>query len=184
MENPINDFLCSIEETNAIFNKSNKSQQRIMIVEDCLKRIKLQMLTPSKQRFLKVPDSLKDLDNIIVNKLFLNTNNCQVCAKGALFASFVGRVNNFESGLHFGNDTDDEAHIKLSNIFTHRQLSMIEMAFEGGKYLNYDLKGKPITFGLELSKKLYAFYYTYDNDIERLERICCNIIENNGTFKL
>jgi len=185
MENPtIKEFLCKIEETNATFKKSTKAEKRVMIVEDCLKRIQLQMIIPLRQRFLSL-DFLKDSEDVEVNKEFLNSNRCQVCAKGALFASYVGRTNNFLSGKKdFQNDSNDKPHIKLSEIFSHKQLSLIEFAFEGEKYLHQNLKGANISFPPSIRTKARDFYIKNGVSEERLIAICENIIRNKGTFIL
>jgi hypothetical protein len=114
----------------------------------------------------------------LVNQEKVNTKTCEVCAKGGLFVSYIGRVNNFSDDC-LGNDESNEAHKKLLEVFTLRQLAIIEYAFEGTQYIY------SVNIPYDLEKKLHKFYdENYDDDDKRLIKICENIIKNKGTFKI
>jgi hypothetical protein len=113
-----------------------------------------------------------------VTQTIVNTKTCEVCAKGGLFASYIGRVNNFSNEC-LGNEEDNEAHKKLLEVFTLRQLAIIEYAFEGSQYIN------SVSIPNDMQKKLEGFYdENFGDDDQRLIKICENIIKNKGTFKL
>lgn len=170
-EKKLQQFIKKIEKTNKIFNESTKAQKRVMIAQDCIDRIKCNLLTASTGSFITY-------NGWEVDQKLVNTTTCQVCAKGGLFASYIGRVNNFRDEC-LGNDERNEAHKKLREVFTLRQLAIIEYAFEGSQYI-YSVSLTP-----DMENKLEDFYdENYEDDDQRLIKICENIIKNKGTFKL
>ena len=182
-------LVARIEAENEIFDSLSKAEKRVRIAQDCLERIKLNLISPYTNNFL-YPASISVLQMNSNLKESVNSNiQCSACAKGGLFLSYVGRVNNFDScKLVGGNDVDDSEHKKLLEIFTLRQLALIEFAFEGNQYLNryWDKSGEnsiEIKFSEKLQINAYNFCRRYDVK-ERLIAICENIIENKGTFKL
>jgi hypothetical protein len=166
-------FLANIEKNNAIFNNSTKAQKRVMIAQDCIDRLRVNLIDSSRGSFISIVDSDK------VNKEIINKTTCVVCAKGGLFASYIGRVNNFNTFKNnITNETDNCGHAKLLEIFTLKQLTMIEYAFEGVQYIH------EIWLTYLVQQKLMMFFNKFDNDNERLKAICENIIKNKGTFKI
>lgn len=167
-----NALLKRIEKTNELFNSSTPEQKRVMIAQDCIDRIKANLLTPKRERLITMPN----YEN--VNQENVNSVTCEVCAKGGLLTSYVGRVNNFDESCHIGNSEYNSAHKKLLEIFTLEQLAIIEYAFEGQQHIH----SVDIPFGM--SGALRGFYNSYVTDEERLIAICENIIKNNGDFVL
>jgi hypothetical protein len=167
-----NAFLKRIEKTNELFNSSTPEEKRVMIAQDCIDRIKAKLLEPQRARIIRLPNWAN------VNKENVNSITCEVCAKGGLLASYVGRVNNFDESSYISNNDDNIAHNKLLEIFTLEQLAIIEYAFEGVKYIH------SINVSLNLEGALRDFYRSYETDEERLIAICENIIKNNGDFVL
>lgn len=170
-EKKLQQFIKKIEKTNKIFNESTKAQKRVMIAQDCIDRIKCNLLTANMGFFIVYNGSN-------VNQTRVNTTTCEVCAKGGLLASYIGRVNNFNNEC-LGNEEDNEAHKKLLEVFTLRQLAIIEYAFEGTQYIY------SVSLTTDMKNKLEEFYdENYEDDDQRLIKICENIIKNKGTFKL
>jgi hypothetical protein len=163
-------FLKRIEETNELFNNSSNAEKRVMVAQDCIDRIKAKLLEPQTARIIRLPDFKN------VNKENVNSVTCEVCAKGGLFASYVGRVNNFDESSYITNSENNPAHKKLLEIFTLKQLAIIEYAFEGQQYIN--------SVYISNSSALRFFYQSYETDEKRLIAICENIIKNNGDFVL
>ena len=167
-----NAFLKRIEETNEVFNNSTPEQKRVMIAQDVIDRINVKLLTANQGRIIYLPEYGN------VNKENVNSINCEVCAKGGLFAAYVGRVNNFDETCYISNSLVNPAHEKLLEIFTIEQLAIIEFAFEGSLHIH------SVDVDDHLYISLKDFYYQYENDDERLIAICENIIKNNGDFVL
>ena len=167
-----NAFLKRIEKTNEVFNNSAPEQKRVMIAQDVIDRIKAQLLQPKVQRLIRMPECAR------VNQENVNTLTCEVCAKGGLLASYVGRVNNFDVDCLISNTENNEAHVKLLELFTLEQLAIIEYAFEGGQYIH------SVNISGNLRTALRMFYENYETAEERLIAICENIIKNNGDFVL
>ncbi len=169
----------NIEASNEVFNKATKAEKRVMIAQDCIARINVKLLFPNRGSLIKS-------ESLSVNKETLNSVECQVCAKGGLFASYVGRVNNFDARTSIcgWNSPKNDLHRKLSEIFTYKQLSLIEMAFEGRKYLYLDNKGNDISFDNKTYIKAESYRNSFESADECLIEICENIIRNKGTFKI
>lgn len=160
----------SIEKSNKIFNESTKAQKRVMIAKDCIDRLACKLLSANTGSFITYVGE--------INQERVNTLGCEVCAKGGLFASYIGRVNNFSDDC-LGNDEDNLAHKKLREIFTLRQLAIIEYAFEGTQYIY------SVNIPHDTQNKLEDFYIENSgDDDQRLIKICENIIKNKGTFKI
>jgi hypothetical protein len=181
-------FVERIEAENKLFNSMSKAEKRVRIAEDCLERIQLNLINPYVNQFIN-PSDIQMLQQLNTDlKTSLNSSiQCTACAKGSLFLSYVGRVNNFDS-CHLDDDNNirSNAHKKLLEIFTHNQLSMIEYAFEGIQYLRYyrvKNERKEIEFSYTIRQKLSEIKAIYESPTDRMIFICENIIKNKGTYK-
>lgn len=125
-----------IERENKKFDLATDAEKRVMIAKDCLARIELGQIEPNGSRFCKLINH-KGNENI-KNKLEI-TNDvvCQACAKGSLFMSYIGRVNNYNTYRDdiIDNSEHNREHSKLFEIFSPEQLTLIEYAFEGTQYI-------------------------------------------------
>lgn len=177
-----------IEENNQIFENSTRTQKRVIIAQDCLDRIKLGQIEPSGGAFCNLSSDLEYSDESVKN--LLNSSKrfiCFACAKGSLFMSYIGRVNktNFNQ-IESDNSINDRDHSKLLEIFSLRQLALIEYVFEGWQPILYDKQGNLIDFD---ESKVADFRFRVlrkkRNSQEALiKAICENIIQNKGTFKI
>lgn len=126
-----------IEADNEKFNSANKAEQRVIIAEDCLIRIELQQIEPKSGTFCKIIASVGSNVKSVLNTT--KTQVCTSCAKGSLFMSYVGRVNNYNSSsITMDNSLNDIEHIKLLEIFSIEQLALIETFFEGKQYIDLE----------------------------------------------
>lgn len=183
-----------IKDMNKEFLKASPAEQRMMIAEDVLARIAADNICPIKGFMFKLAEysGATDLeidrarDAILQKQIkeYVNRDGskCRVCAKGALFISLIGEINNMtfeESHLleRNANNAQSMNHRKLSEYFDLEQLDLIEIAYEGKSFINecadYYLIYK--------AKDFYAKRFASDE--ERLEAIMLNIIENQGEFK-
>ncbi len=178
------DLAEKIKSENEAFEKMTKAEKRVVIAKDCLLRIELEQIVPERNKFCRLAGEYEYSSKSIQETL--NTTNklvCSACAKGSLFMSYIGRVNktNF-TDIDNDNSKRDSDHKKLQEIFTLKQLSLIEYVFEGSQYIYSDNKDKNI---IHDSSKMVAFRSKYEyNDELTLKAICENIIKNKGTFKL
>jgi hypothetical protein len=170
------EYIKEIETSNGVFKEATKAEKRVQIAKDVIERINFYNLTPHKGNFILNNGFLQNRgDSSLQDILNKNEIPCEVCAKGALFCSYVGRVNEIKVGaISFNNHINNIEHRKLLEIFTKTQLDLIEIAFEGSSYLH---EAKKNTFQAEV------FYSKYNTSRDRLISICENIIENNGTFQ-
>ncbi len=178
-----------IELENAAFEKMTQAEKRVVIAKDCLARIEIKQIVPNFQRFCRI-NSLYDAENISIKETINTVNKeiCTACAKGSLFMSYVGRVNNYQfSEIDGGNGVDDSEHVKLLELFSLEQLALIETVFEGDQYIHKDETHEYIRLDFE---KIKAFRIEHNNVFEEskstqlLIAICENMIANNGTFIL
>jgi hypothetical protein len=203
-----------IETENKLFNSLTANEKKVIIAQDCLIRIHAQQIIPYCGMFLNNSSDLRHIAQPIQSQL--NTPevgiHCEACAKGSLFLSYIGRVNQFNpSDLENGNHISDPQHQKLLEVFTEQELAYIEFAFEGEQYIkapekDYGIGEEPIIFTEEEKIKAKQFYVDYggehwgdprfdtfsiaDNEgsesetESRLIAICLNIIKNKGEFIL
>jgi hypothetical protein len=158
-----------IEKENELFEAMTNDEKKVVIAQDCLVRIQAQQLVAYCGMFLNNPMEFKSIDQPIQSQL--NTPEveiqCEVCAKGSLFMSLIGRVNKFTYyDLQSGNSIEDAQHKKLLEIFTERELAYIELAFEGDQFIKRtipDEKGEfdDIYFTEENILKAREFYAKY-----------------------
>ena len=180
------EYIKEIEASNEVFKKATKAEKRVMIAQDTIERIKSKQLLVQSGEWCNLEYDIRHDNNDKSFKEVLNsyttTPVCTVCAKGGLFASYIGRVNKvsvFESHIGNGSSEDSILHKKLLELFSFSQIDLIEIAFEGRSYISKCENEK-------LVKKAMKFHQdfpldTTDDDI--LIAICENIIENNGTFQ-
>lgn len=213
--NKLQSLVCQIEKGNEIFKKMTKAEKRVVIAQDCIIRIESKQFKTGKGQLIGNFEKLIGEENNDSLKDLLNTNynlTCQPCAKGGLFLSMIGRVNKFKiSDIESDNERSSAEHKELLKIFTLNQLALIEAAFEGNQYLEFNEKGKFIEFSKIEKQGLLKFWknnniimrdyidvnsdfssFTIDwefrlgekyNADKVLINICKNIIENKGTFK-
>lgn len=173
------------------FSKMSIVEKRIAIAKDVIARIKLNQFIPEQGVFCVVDgSSLRGFEGTTdkgepiseVCDIVNSKQPCQVCAKGGLFMSYIGYVDNFKiEDLHYGTKASvslKSTEMKsLSKIFSQKQLSLIETTFEGSSY----------SWNLELSdtekEKCNNFEGEFYDDSNRLIGIMRNIIRNKGTFK-
>ena len=180
----IQELANQIEEQNEIFENASKEEKIVMIAQDTIDRISAKCIRPVKGNLLifyddsdgKESESFKDL----VNTGF----RCNTCAKGGLFVSYVGRANKMlvEDVDISANDHSNSSMQKLLEIFTERQLALIEYAYEFHQYIDHDLQGEEIEFDESTQERIEDFYFRYSENDDRLIAICENIIKNEGVF--
>ena len=185
-----------IEKNNLEFERMSKAEKRVTIAEDCITRINIDQIKPKQGLFISQidfygrfngfdehceMDYMSEYDNDVKEIINSSPITCSACVKGALFLSYVGRVNNVRKINNSVSILDSE-HQKLLELFSSRQLAMIEYAFEGYQFLYVDENGNKIIFSDEELNKLTNFYLKNASNVEAMIAICENIIENKGEF--
>jgi hypothetical protein len=187
-----------IEQSNEEFLQASPAKKRMILAQDVLDRIDIGQLKPDRlgstvQMVTKNHYTDGGYDDVylayysnkdvsIKESLQNPTVQCQVCAKGGMFLSLIGRVNEF-TWRDFSPFTNHNLppQQKLLEIFSERMLAAIEAAFEGGTHVDVDLLGRLLwveTDHFEFNR----YYCNYDNSNDRLKAICENIIQNEGSF--
>ena len=195
MEFTVQHLSDKIDAENEAFEKMTKAEKRVVIAQDCLLRIGFNQIIPTEATFCTLNSEFDDSDKSV--KAILNSTSksvCRACAKGGLFMSYLGRVNNMNfDEIEPSNNCNNSSHKKLLEIFTIRQLSLIEFAYEGKQYIHYSKNNKEMEFDYrkirKFRNKIKELWYDCDNDDLTFENmllveICNIIIKNKGTFKL
>jgi hypothetical protein len=156
------------------FNALTRNYQRVAICMDVIARLNAEKILPHSGNFFNNRNIIAGYTRLTVQES-INTNTCEVCAKGALFCSWVGNFNNVErEGLERVSEVaDDLTRVvpELVAIFGQEMLDQIEAAFEGETYCwHYD----------QYATRQYAKAF----DGFDLKHIMQYIIDNRGEFPL
>jgi len=183
--------------------KLTKSQRRIIVIKDALAQIRSNKLIPRRGVVVDFLDrSIFDRERRIdakplIEELFkTQVEICNTCARGALLISTIHKENNFQlCDFEIGGafDPDSKTDTRLLELFSERQLAMIEEAFEYGTFEDdQDLEGSiyhynqltdEFHFTQEELRMLHEFHEQYLSDEERLIAILKNMLKNRGIFK-
>jgi len=176
-----------IKADNEKFEQATKAEKRVMIAQDCLVRINMKQIKPLFGSFCKLKTNSHS-ETSIKDVLEKERLVCTSCAKGSLFIAYLGRVNNFTvEDLHDNNSNSgyDESHLKLLEIFTRKQLALIENFFEGKQFIYYEYNFDDRIIEKYREKIIGGYDHRTPEGADNLLReLCKNIIKNKGTFKL
>lgn len=138
------------------------------------------------------PEEQEAQDKMSLQKILLASDTkCECCALGSILVSCVNFKNKvtfgeFDDGeaLHFGTINKRERTDKtgIKQLFTGRQLEMIETAFEEGEGYFSDGGDGRVSLLLKIREKCVDFGSKYNSEDTRLRAIMRNIIKNNGIF--
>jgi len=156
------------------FDKLSQNEKRIAICRDVIARIDALKIRPSHGIFFGDKEEVYEKVSVPVQEQ-INNNACSVCAKGAIFCSWVGNFNNVDHTQLRGTFEEiytwDRYVPELVDIFGREMLDNIEAAFEGDAYnWHYD---RDVTIHYACD------FYGYD-----LRGIMEYIIANGGEFPL
>lgn len=122
------------------FDKLSNAEKRVAICKDVLARIAASKIRPNSGSFWKYGPTDFDSYGDSMQKR-VNDGECAVCAKGALFCSWVGNFNEvkidaFELVADELPDTDEMVRVvpELVEIFGQQMLDNIEAVFEKETY--------------------------------------------------
>lgn len=156
------------------FDKLTQNEKRVAICRDVIARIDAQKIQPNHGYFFNGKEEVYENVSVPVQEQINNTT-CSVCAKGAIFCSWVGNFNNVDhTELKYANEdvyTWDRHVPELMDIFGREMLDNLEAAFEGDVY-NWHYDG-------DVTRHYARAFYDYD-----LRGIMEYIIANGGEFPL
>lgn len=159
------------------FDKLSKKEKRIRVAQDVIDRISLSQLTPRAGNFCifnEIPLEVEKEEKLSERLKSLELK-CTVCAKGGLFLSYIGIVNNYNTSPLatnlYGESIQSDEMKQLMEVFDAKQLAMIETAFERS-YFSWNA---PLSY-YEI-QDCKDFGYRFDNSSQRLIGICENIIK-------
>ena len=156
------------------FDKLSQNEKRVAICRDVIARIDAQKIRPNHGYFFNGKGEVYENVTVPVQEQINNTT-CSVCAKGAIFCSWVGNFNNVDHiELKYATekvDTWDRYVPELMDIFGREMLDNLEAAFEREVYCWHYDKDAP--------RHYVAAFRGYD-----LRGIMEYIIANGGEFPL
>lgn len=183
------ELAAKITESNEAFTNMTKAEKRVEVAKDLIVRLNIDQIKTTANAMMRF--KINGLLSSEQTKNILNKvpdTVCEVCAKGGLFMAYIGRVNketvsSAREATSHSNLPSSRGNKKLAEIFSMRQISAIEFAYEGVQFLKTDGKGRVITFSKEEVESFKAFRKSHRSRKERLIAIAQNIIDNKGTFK-
>lgn len=162
--------------------KKARRQLLVKVAKDAIKQLQAKKYLATHEGYCVLPY----VETGSLQKQLPDIKTCNVCAKGAIFASLVKFKNDFDvtawniikmkSSDNFIKT--EPLHEKLS-VFDKDNLNLIELAYEGSK------RGVCafVTFDEDSEKAAVRFYKTYRDSEKRMIAIMENIIANEGVFK-
>jgi hypothetical protein len=156
------------------FDKLSVNEQRMAICRDVIMRLHTSKIVPNQGLFFGNRWEVTRDATLSVQEA-INANSCAVCAKGALFCSWVGNFNNVDR-LEFKSVSESTTTLnsivpELIAIFGRQMVDDIEAAFEGEVYSwHYDD---------EACQHYADAFGDYD-----LKDIMQYIVDNGGEFPL
>ncbi len=168
-----------IQERNRRFQKMSDAEKRVAVAKDVLEQLAAGKYLASAGTYFSTK-SLDKAEEMYGDdrarkptmdrdvRTMLQTEKCEVCARGACFASVV----RFQNGVKLGDIVNGDVDTSTPDYFTDNQLEIIESAFEiwnrGDRPGNYNWSD------LWRWKQL--------SSADRMSAIMENIVANEGTF--
>lgn len=119
------------------FDKLTQNEKRVAICNDVISRIDAENIVANHGRFFNNQEYIADHCSVPVQEQ-INKIACHVCAKGAVFCSWVGNFNNVNHNqlMYVAEDTRSLSRYvpELVEIFGVEMLDNLEAAFEGESY--------------------------------------------------
>lgn len=154
----------------------SRMQERVAICEDAIAQIRIKRYQMARTYFDFGGDRIPR--GSLQKFLHKTGTACSVCAKGALFASWVRRHNEVGCKDAMG---DVEVCEKLSGVFTGPELRQIESIYECWDSREMGLARKVV----ELSQSFIYSGNNFNQRLARRERVMLrSIIDNEGKWVL
>lgn len=187
----VQNWITSVRLSNKVFEKASPAKKRVMLAKDVLAAIKSRRFTARSGTYQPVPERPFGCNVDQPAIINLQGEECEVCAKGALFVSKLDRLNGLK--LFEVSERDPSEH--LLGLFTQLQLDLIETAFEESTttlYLSQYQDKSQDCFSPEARNLSTEQFYELENKAEgycrgkshaeRMRAIMLNVVANNGTF--
>lgn len=189
MENKLTTAAAALKEQldarNAAFWQMTRAEQAVAVAKDVIEQVQSQKYYPSKGTYLKMPDLEKYEGKKLPASLqeVLETQQCDVCAIGGVFASMV-RLGNTVRTYKVVEDcavsvNADYLIKKLEGIFSPTELRAMEFVFEGTN-VGFDRCSVNYSSVSLYAKDMRSKYP--NNPTARLVAVMQNVVDNGGRF--
>lgn len=167
------------------FDKLTRNEKRVAIAKDVLMRIEQKNLHVQCGDFINIIDEQKGLlDYVVLDQDVINNNKCMVCAKGAIFCSWVGNFNGtkgspssfYAQQCDFDDHNWDNNPQELLEVFGKDLLNIFECIFEG-----WDFKYNDNHWSVKVPFKANE-YLNEEENTQLLIDMMNYLIDNNGEF--
>jgi hypothetical protein len=113
------------------FAKMSDAEKRVAIAKDVLLRVELENVMPRQGNFWRSDWN----DSSLTPQKAINKGGCSVCAKGAIFCTWVGNFNKIDwSYARYVSERSTSFPEEILEVFPAEMLDNIEAAFEGDNY--------------------------------------------------
>tara|TARA_R110000868_G_scaffold1729_1_gene13860 strand:- start:956 stop:1504 length:549 start_codon:yes stop_codon:yes gene_type:complete len=169
---------------NNIFTKATKKEKKILIAKDILANLKLKKYIANSGSYFDkatLGDTIGYESDLQEN--FNKIENCYCCQLGACLLSSTKFQNKLTPDDLSGSNSSSWK--QLLNIFTIRELAIMEQCFEGGSYFDQSIVAYDTfqyVLDSDLKEKCDDFQYHFDSDEDRMKAICNNIIKGKQIY--
>lgn len=179
--------------TPSQFNKLGQRIKAVLVAKDVIKQLNANIYQTTSGSYInltyRVPHNSADL--LDARACLLKPKDikleCTVCARGALFLSGIRfkdklTLEDIDSADVGGSVLPHDERESTKGIFSHRQILLIEAAFEG--FCNFECEDGSDLYIADIIKSYYYSFGTNSNNASenRLIGIMKNIIRNKGVF--
>lgn len=174
-----------IGKGNAAFAAMTRGQRAVAVARDALRLLEAGRIVEQRGTYVALGVSNEDDYRVAEGaslRSVLPNYECHVCAMGALFVGAIDKFNGVQATgtelrdcIYKFNSGNTIVH-HLAQVFTPRQLRLIEAAFE-----TYRWGGDMIPTEAEMDG-IQRYTDVHPNRRQRLEAILANIVRNKGTF--
>jgi hypothetical protein len=125
-------YFQKISRSNKRFAKMTRLQKRVQLAKDVIAQLDTRFFDATNICYLEIKGI--ECSNVDLQDALPEAIQCDVCAKGAIFAAAVLRLNDFSSANidMFGhvNSDDMEDYVQTKKLFTNKQFELLEDVFE------------------------------------------------------
>lgn len=176
-----------MSKKNEAFWALSRSEKRVAIAKDVIKLVNTNKIKPKSGTYLKIPKRLREDEKL---DKAIKEVTCTGCALGACFIGLVDQGDKLRvsdilgeftdlNGIRFGSVDDNDFRQHLRKVFSPKQLSLIESAFEKQHFED----DKCLEDIEEQQAQAIKFGVKFPSVNSRMIGIMRNIIENKGTFR-
>lgn len=174
-ENVLEAINKAIENRNKTFSEMTRLEKRIEIAKDVIASVHSKKYVAEQNTYLSLSSRTESCIDYTLDNIKQPHVICNVCAIGSMFVSDVLKTDKLKKSFGFHHSSMVKT---LSNIYSERELRILEMCFEGNDVHDMFVEENET----QLRKDARNFRGQFNTPRKRLLGIMENIVKNNGHF--